>query len=94
MNILKVLLIVLATVIAVFAALAVVGTVLNWISTLFWLAVICVVLLALVKLFGSKSDSAETIDDNPSRLQGVEHTLDEYRRKLEAEVKQSREKKF
>ncbi|HMV47535.1 MAG TPA: hypothetical protein PLD20_27850 [Blastocatellia bacterium] len=94
MNILKVLLIVLATIIAVITALAVVGTVLNWISTLFWLAVICVVLLALVKLFGSKSDSAASADDNPDRLQGVEQTLDDYRRKLEAEVKQSREKKY
>lgn len=89
MNIVKILLIVLATVIATIAIFAAVGMVLNLLSVLFWLAVICIVILALVKLFGGKDDPTR---ETPGRLEGVEQTLDEYRRKLEAEVKQSREK--
>ncbi|MBP6820802.1 MAG: hypothetical protein KA368_04635 [Acidobacteria bacterium] len=89
MNIVKILLIVLATVIAIIATFAAVGMVLNLLSVLFWLAVICIVIGALVKLFGGQSGST---DYEPGKLEGVEHTLDEYRRKLEAEVKQSREK--
>jgi len=94
MNILKVLLIILATVIATFTVLAVIGMALNMLSYLFWLAVICIVLLALVKLFGSKGNSTEPTGDLQNRLQGAEQTLDEYKRKLEAEVKQSREKQL
>lgn len=94
MNLVKVLLIVLATVFAIFVALGVVGIALNLLSYIFWLAVICVVVLALVKLFGSKGDAPESVSDNPNRLQGVEQTLDEYKRKLEAEVKQSRERQL
>ena len=91
MNIVKILLIILATVIATIAIFAAIGMVLNLLSVLFWLAVICIVILALVKLFGGKGDSTS---ESPGRLEGVEHTLDEYRRKLEAEVKQNREKKL
>jgi hypothetical protein len=94
MNLLKILLIVLATVIATFTVLALVGMAINMLYYLFWLAVICIVLVALVKLFGGKGDSAEPSGDTQNRLQGAEQTLDEYKRKLEAEVKQSREKQF
>ncbi len=66
----------------------------NMLYYLFWLAVICIVLVALVKLFGGKGDSGEPSGDTQNRLQGAEQTLDGYKRKLEAEVKQSREKQI
>ena len=91
MNILKVLLIVLVTVISVLAVLAVIGLAANLLFYLFWLAVICLALIALVKLFGSKDGGADSASAPQSRLQDAELTLDEYRRKLEAEIKQSRE---
>ena len=94
MNILKVLLVVLITVISTIAVLAVIGLAANLLFYLFWLAVICLVLIALAKLFGSKGDGSESASTPQSRLQDAELTLDEYRRKLEAEVKPSGEKQL
>ncbi len=94
MNILKIILAVLATVIAAIAVLAVAGIAIHLLYYLFWLAAICIVLAVLVKLFGSKNDAPEASSDVQNRLQDAELTIDEYKRKLEAEVSQSREKQL
>ncbi|MEP7342116.1 MAG: hypothetical protein ABI977_30580 [Acidobacteriota bacterium] len=94
MSILKIILVILAAVIATIAVLAIVGMAINMLYYLFWLAVIFIVLVTLVKLFGGKGDATEPTGESQNRLQGAEQTLDEYKRKLEAEVKQSREKQL
>lgn len=94
MNILKIILGLLAVVIAAIAVLWLVGMAFHLLYYLFWLAVICIVLAALVKLFGGKGDATEPTGEPQNRLQDAEQTLDEYKRKLEAEVKQSREKQL
>lgn len=92
MNTLKILLTVLTAVIATIGVLAVIGLAMDALFYLFWLAVICLVLALLVKLFGSKDGAPDSTGDVQNRLQGAEQTIEEYKRKLEAEVRHSREK--
>jgi hypothetical protein len=49
--------------------------------------------MALWKLFVSKGAKQEERREEPSKLQSPEMTLEEYKRKLEAQLKQSSEKR-
>ncbi len=87
MNILKIILIAVAFVLMAFGALAVVGVAISLLRTLFWLAVICVVVALLWKMFGPKGGALEPRGDDQPKLQNAEMALDEYKRKLEAELR-------
>jgi hypothetical protein len=57
---------------------------------LFWIAVICVLVALLWKMFGS-SDNAEGPSDEPQdKLQNAEMTLEEYKRKIESQLNEPR----
>ncbi len=60
--------------------------------TLFWLALIGLAALALWKIFFSKSDERAESAGARRELQSPEMTLDEYKRKLEAQLKQNSER--
>jgi hypothetical protein len=61
--------------------------------SLFWLALLGLAALALWKMFSSKGAKREERADEPDKLQPSELTLDEYKRKLEAQLRQSSEKR-
>ncbi len=93
MNILKIILIAVAFVLAAFAALALVGIAFTLLRALFWLAVICVVVWLLWKMFGSKGGALARSGDDHDQLQNTEMTLDEYKRKIEEQLKQDTERR-
>jgi hypothetical protein len=49
--------------------------------------------MALWKMFGAKGAKRAESSEEPSKLQSPEMTLEEYKRKLEAQLKQSSEKR-
>jgi hypothetical protein len=94
MNILKIILIGILVVFLVFSGMWLIGVALSLLKFLFWLFVIGLVGLGLWKMFGPKGAKQEQVEEAEpdSKLQNTELTLDEYKRKLEAQLKQSSEK--
>lgn len=93
MNFLKIFLIAVAVVLAAFATMALVGLAFTLLRALFWLAVICIVVALLWKMFGPKGAEQVEGSDAENRLQGAEMTLDEYKRKIEEQLKQETERR-
>jgi hypothetical protein len=93
MKFLKLVLIGILVVFLAFIGMRVLGVAFQILFNLFWLALIGLVALGLWKMFSSKGAKQENSADEPNKLQGPELTLDEYKRKLEAQVKQSSEKR-
>jgi hypothetical protein len=93
MKFLKLVLIGILVVFLAFTGMWLVGVALRVLSSLFWLAVIGFVAVMLWKMFISKGAKQEKSADEPNKLQTPELTLDEYKRKLEAQIKQSSEKR-
>lgn len=90
MYILKLILIGILVVFLAFIALALVGVAFSLLKYLFWLAVIGFVAVMLWKMFGPKGGTREEkIETQPGqgRLQNSELTLEEYKRKLEAQLR-------
>ncbi len=88
MNILKIILIAIVLVLAAFGGLMIFGMALSLLRLLFWVAVVCVVVALLAKLFGGGGKLEETAKAEQLQPQNVELTLEEYKRKLEAQLKQ------
>jgi hypothetical protein len=88
MNILKIILIAIVLVLAAFGGLMIFGMALSLLRLLFWVAVICVVVALLAKLFGGSGGREETAEAEQLQPQNVELTLEEYKRKLEAQMRQ------
>jgi hypothetical protein len=55
--------------------------------------VICVVVWLLWKMFGSKGDALIVRGDDYNELQNTEMTLDEYKRKIEEQLKRESERR-
>lgn len=91
MNILKIILIAIVVVLAAFGGLMIFGMALRLLHLLFWVAVVCVAVALLAKLFGG-GESKETTEPEQLRPQNVELTLEEYKRKLEDQLKKGSEK--
>ena len=93
MKLLKAVLIGIVVLFLAFIAMKLVGVAIKILFALFWLALIGLAAMALWKIFGPKGAKREERSEGPSKLQSPEITLDEYRRKLEAQIKQSSEKR-
>jgi hypothetical protein len=93
MKFLKLVLIGILVVFLAFIGMRVLGVAFQILFNLFWLALIGLVALGLWKMFSSKGGKQEKSADEPNKLQSPELTLDEYKRKLEAQIKQSSEKR-
>jgi hypothetical protein len=93
MNFLKIILIGILVVFLAFTGMALVGMAFSLLRSLFWLFVIGLAAMALWKMFGPKGAKLEERSEDQSKLQTPEMTLDEYKRKLEAQLKQGSEKR-
>ncbi len=93
MNILKIILIAVAFVFAVFGVLMLIGMAFTLLRAMFWLAVICIVVWLLWKMFGAKGDELIARSDDYNELQNTEMTLDEYKRKIEEQLKRESERR-
>jgi hypothetical protein len=93
MKFLKLVLIGIVVVFLAFIGMKLIKVAISVMFTLFWLALIGLVALALWKIFGPKGAKREEGGGEQSKLQTPELTLDEYKRKLEAQLKQSSEKR-
>jgi hypothetical protein len=76
-----------------FIGMKLLGVAIKIMFSLFWLALIGLAALALWKIFGPKG--AKRVEDSQpeNKLQSPELTLEEYKRKLEAQLKQGSEKR-
>jgi hypothetical protein len=93
MKYLKLVLIGIVVVFLAFIGMKLVGVAIKLLFALFWLALIGLVAMALWKIFGPKGAKRVESSEEESRLQTPEMTLDEYKRKLEAQLKQGSEKR-
>ena len=93
MKFLKLVLIGIVVVFLAFIGMKLIKVAISVMFTLFWLALIGLAALALWKIFGPKGAKLEERSEEQSKLQTPELTLDEYKRKLEAQLKQSSDKR-
>jgi len=93
MKFLKLVLIGIVVVFLAFIGMRVLGVAFQILFNLFWLALIGLAALALWKIFGPKSAKRVETAEPETKLQSPELTLDEYKRKLEAQIKQGAEKR-
>jgi len=93
MKFLKLVLIGIVVVFLAFIGMKLVGVAIRVMFSLFWLALIGLAAVALWKMFGPKG--AKQVEDAEPRnkLQNTEMTLEEYKRKLDAQLKQDSEKR-
>lgn len=93
MKFLKLVLIGIVVVFLTFIGMKLLGVAIRVMFSLFWLALIGLAAMALWKMFGPKG--AKQVEDTKpeNKLQNPELTLDEYKRKLEAQLKQNSEKR-
>jgi hypothetical protein len=88
MKFLKLVLIGIVVVFLAFLGMKVLGVAFRIMFNLFWLALIGLAALALWKMFGPKGAKRVEDAEPENKLQTPELTLDEYKRKLEAQIKQ------
>jgi len=93
MKFLKLVLIGIVVVFLAFIGMKLVGVAIKIMFALFWLALLGLVAMALWKIFGPKGAKRVESSEEENILQTPEMTLDEYKRKLEAQLKQSSEKR-
>jgi membrane protein implicated in regulation of membrane protease activity len=93
MNFLKIILIGILVVFLAFSGMWLVGVAISLLKSLFWLFVIGLAAMALWKMFSSKGAKQVEDAEPENKLQNTEMTLEEYKRKLEAQLKQGSEKR-
>jgi hypothetical protein len=93
MKYLKLVLIGIVVVFVAFIGMKLIGVAIKLLFALFWLALIGLAAVALWKLFGPKGAKRVESSEEESKFQTPEMTLDEYKRKLEAQLKQGSEKR-
>ena len=93
MKFLKLVLIGIVVVFLAFIGMKLVGVAIKLTFALFWLALIGLAAMALWKMFGPKRAKRVESSEEENILQTPELTLDEYKRKLEAQLKQGSEKR-
>jgi len=93
MKLLKLVLLGIVVVFLAFIGMKLIGVAIKIMSYLFLLALIGLAAMALWKMFGPKGARRVESSDEENILQTPEMTLDEYKRKLEAQLKQGSEKR-
>ena len=93
MKLLKAILIGIVVLFLAFIGMKLIGVAIKIMFALFWLALLGLAAMTLWKLFGPKGAKRVESSEEESKLQTPEMTLDEYKRKLEAQLKQSSEKR-
>jgi hypothetical protein len=93
MKLLKLVLLGIVVVFLAFIGMKLIGVAIKIMSSLFLLALIGLAAMALWKMFGPKGAKRVESSEEEIKLQTPEMTLDEYKRKLEAQLKQSSEKR-
>ena len=93
MKFMKLVLIGIVVVFLAFIGMNLIGVAIKILFALFWLALIGLAAMALWKIFGPKKAKRVESSEEENILQTPEMTLDEYKRKLEAQLKQSSEKR-
>jgi purine-cytosine permease-like protein len=93
MKLLKLVLLGIVVVFLAFIGMKLIGVAIKIMSYLFLLALIGLAAMALWKMFGPKGAKRVESSDEENILQTPEMTLDEYKRKLEAQLKQGSEKR-
>ena len=93
MKFLKLVLLGIVVVFLAIIGMKLVGVAIKIMFGLFWLALIGLAAMALWKIFGPKRAKRVDSGEEESKLQTPEMTLDEYKRKLEAQLKQGSEKR-
>jgi len=93
MKLLKLVLLGIVVVFLAFIGMKLIGVAIKIMSYLFLLALIGLAAMALWKMFGPKGAKRVESSEEESKLQSPEMTLDEYKRKLEAQLKQGSEKR-
>jgi hypothetical protein len=93
MKLLKAILIGIVVLFLAFIGMKLVGVAIKIMFGLFWLALIGLAAMALWKMFGPKGAKRAESSEDPGKLQTPEMTLEEYKRRLEAQIKQGSEKR-
>jgi purine-cytosine permease-like protein len=93
MKLLKLVLLGIVVVFLAFIGMKLIGVAIKIMSYLFLLALIGLAAMALWKMFGPKGAKRVESSEEENILQTPEMTLDEYKRKLEAQLKQGSEKR-
>ena len=93
MKLLKLVLLGIVVVFLAFIGMKLIGVAIKVMSYLFLLALIGLAAMALWKMFGPKGAKRVESSEEEIKLQTPEMTLDEYKRKLEAQLKQGSEKR-
>ena len=93
MKFLKLVLIGIVVVFLALIGMKLVGVAIKILFDLFWLALIGLAAMALWKIFGPKRAKRVESSEEENILQTPEMTLEEYKRKLEAQLKQGSEKR-
>lgn len=94
MSIIKILLLILGLLLAAFGAMILIGMALSLLKVAISIAVVIGIVWLLVKLFGGDDDEKVIATRDPlSKLKNAELTMEEYKRKLEAQLKQGPEKR-
>ena len=93
MKLLKLVLLGIVVVFLAFIGMKLIGVAIKIMSSLFLLALIGLAAMALWKMFGPKGAKRVESSEEEIKLQTPEMTLDEYKRKLEAQLKQGSEKR-
>jgi hypothetical protein len=92
MNILKIILVGILVVFLAFTGMWLVGVAIGLLKSLFWLFVIGLAAMALWKMFGPKGAKQVETAEPEIKLQNTEMTLEEYKRKLEAQLRNDTER--
>jgi purine-cytosine permease-like protein len=93
MKLLKLVLLGIVVVFLAFIGMKLIGVAIKIMSYVFLLALIGLAAMALWKMFGPKGAKRVESSEEENILQTPEMTLDEYKRKLEAQLKQGSEKR-
>jgi hypothetical protein len=93
MKLLKAILIGIVVLFLAFVGMKLIGVAIKILFALFWLALIGLAAMALWKMFASKGNKRAESGEEPRKLQTPEMTLEEYKRRLESQIKQGSEKR-
>jgi purine-cytosine permease-like protein len=92
MKFLKLVLIGIVVVFLAFIGMKVLGVAFRILMSMFWLAMIGLIALAVWKMFSSKGSKQVENAEPKSKFQDPEMTLEEYKRKIEAQLRSNTEK--
>lgn len=92
MKFLKLVLIGIVVVFLAFMGMKVLGVAFRLLMSMFWLALIGLIALGVWKMFSSKGSKQVEDAEPEKKFENTELTLEEYKRKLEAQLKNNAER--